>query len=114
VTAALVALAFAGAASVGALARVEVIARVNGVRWPFGTVAVNVAGSFLAGLTAAHLHGDARTVVLTAGLGALTTFSTFAVEGRTLWADHAPALSLAYLAGTAGLCVAAASVGLAL
>lgn len=107
-------LAFAGAASAGALARVEVIARVNRLRWPYGTVAVNVLGSSLIGVLAGHLHGDARTLVLTAGLGAFTTFSTFAVEARTLWAEHAPTRALAYLVGTSVLCVAAAVAGLLL
>jgi fluoride exporter len=46
---------------------------------PVGTLAVNLTGSFLLGLIAGW-DGAWSTVIGTAGLGALTTFSTFSEE----------------------------------
>ncbi|MGV8886151.1 MAG: fluoride efflux transporter FluC [Microbacteriaceae bacterium] len=47
-------------------------------RW--AVLAVNVVGSFLAGLVVATLTGDAQFIALTGFCGGLTTFSTFTVE----------------------------------
>lgn len=52
---------------------------------PWGTITVNVAGSFVLGLVAAltasgHLGSWALTLVGTGFCGALTTFSTFSYE----------------------------------
>lgn len=76
------------AGAVGALLRYEVelaVRRRVGPAFPYGTLVINVSGSFvlgaLAGL-AAH-HGVPTSVVTVAGtglLGAYTTFSTFSVD----------------------------------
>lgn len=47
---------------------------------PWGVLAVNVVGSFIAGLALASLTGEWQLVVLTGFCGGLTTFSTFSVE----------------------------------
>lgn len=60
----------------------SVIRLVATSRWPgghLGTMSVNVLGSFALGLLAST-GGTAMTIVGTGGLGALTTFSTFAAE----------------------------------
>ncbi len=48
---------------------------------PWGTIGVNVAGSFLLGLVSALALGGAAPALLGVGFcGGLTTFSTFAVQ----------------------------------
>ena len=76
-----------------------------------GTLAVNVAGSFvLARLVATG--SDLLTVVGTGGLGALTTWSAVAVAAVT--PDHPPGRRAAVFVAAVGLPVAAAWIGLAL
>ena len=82
----LLGLIVAGAA--GALLRYEVELRVRrrlGPAFPFGTLLINVTGSFALGLLAglAEHHGVRAAVVTVLGtglLGAYTTFSTFTVD----------------------------------
>jgi len=82
----LVGLIIAGAA--GALLRYEVELRVRrrlGPTFPYGTLLINVSGSFALGLLAglAEHHGVRTAVVTVLGtglLGAYTTFSTFALD----------------------------------
>jgi len=58
--------------------------------FPWGTLAVNVVGSFLMGvlivlfLERSMVSPEARAAVLVGGLGAFTTFSTFSIETVTL------------------------------
>ncbi len=60
--------------------------RLWGVHFPWGTLAVNLIGCFLIGLIFAAadrarlLSPDLRLFLVTGYLGALTTFSTFALE----------------------------------
>lgn len=69
---------------------------------PRGTFAVNVAGSGLLG--ALHGSGPVVTALVGAGFcGALTTYSTFAVEAVRL-------RSWRYVLGTVVACAAAASL----
>ena len=76
------------AGALGALLRYEVellVRRRTGPEFPYGTLVINVTGSFALGVLvglAAH-HGVSSTVVTVAGtglLGAYTTFSTFSVD----------------------------------
>lgn len=76
-------LAAAAGASLRHLARVGV-AHLGPI--PLGTLAVNLAGSFLLGLLAGW-EPPGATVVGTAGVGALTTFSTFSAEVVELRAE---------------------------
>ncbi|AOU99670.1 camphor resistance protein CrcB [Acidihalobacter yilgarnensis] len=87
----LLAIAFGGA--VGAMMRFGVS---NGVyHWlgrgfPWGTLAVNVLGSLAMGFLTAMLverlnvGPEVRAAILTGGLGAFTTFSTFSIETLSL------------------------------
>ncbi|MDY6832065.1 MAG: fluoride efflux transporter CrcB [Thermodesulfobacteriota bacterium] len=60
--------------------------RLWGARFPWGTLAVNLAGCFLIGLLFALsdrvrlLSPEMRLLLITGYLGALTTFSTFSLE----------------------------------
>lgn len=57
-----------------------------GKEFPWGTLAVNVLGSLTMGVLTVimierlNVSADVRAAVLTGGLGAFTTFSTFSVE----------------------------------
>jgi len=61
-------------------------ARVWGTHFPWGTLVVNLAGCFLIGLLFAMadrtrmLSPEMRLLMITGFLGAMTTFSTFALE----------------------------------
>ena len=67
-------------------------------RWPFGTLAVNAAGSGLAGLFAAlSLSDHVWAFAFTGFCGALTSYSTFMVQAVEL----GPRVGTAYAATTA-------------
>jgi len=88
--------------------------------FPWGTLAVNVAGSLILGLMAgAALVGAATSAVgllLGVGLcGALTTYSTFSYETVRLFEQRAWLLAVANVAGSvlAGLLAVTAGYGIA-
>jgi CrcB protein len=89
--------------------------------FPFGTVVVNLTGSFVLGLAtglATH-HGLAETPTLIIGsgfAGGYTTLSTWAWESLALAEDGDLAGASANVVGSfaAGLAAAAAGLGLAL
>lgn len=87
-------LALAGAA--GTLSRYALagwVQRSAGSGFPWGTMAVNLAGCFLAGLVTALweerglFSGETRTVVMVGFMGAFTTFSSFILETGSLARD---------------------------
>ncbi len=87
-------LALAGA--LGTLARYGVAGtaqRVFGGEFPWGTLAANLAGCFLAGLfwsvaeSRLSISGQMRTIVLMGFMGAFTTFSAFMLETSELLRD---------------------------
>jgi len=115
--------AFVVAAAVGAPVRylvdIAVAERVRGAL-PWGTLVINVSGSFLLGLlTGLGLHhGLPRTarVVLGVGFcGAYTTFSTFTFETVRLMEEGSPVEALKNTVATflAGTLAAATGLGLA-
>lgn len=116
----LVWVALAGA--LGAIARFTVHtlvqSRVAGV-FPFGTIVVNLSGSFVLGVIAglAIYHGldpDVRVVVGTGFVGAYTTFSSFSYETLGLLEDGAPRAALVNAFGSIAAGLLAATAGLAL
>ena len=103
---------FVVAAGVGAVARFLLSRRLNRPgRFPIGTFVVNVSGSFALGLLAGA-GPEMLTVVGVGGLGAYTTFSTFAVESETLWNHGGPGRTLAYAIVSPVVCFAGAWLGL--
>ena len=105
--------ALAGAA--GALARYGIGLAVGMRSFPWGTLAINLTGSFiLAGLlTAATLHSwspDAVTPIAVGFLGAYTTFSTFSYETWTMLRTDRVATAGIYVGVSVigGLCAAGA------
>jgi fluoride exporter len=86
------------------------------LRFPLGTLLVNVLGSFVLGVIAggaAHLHWSPRVAQFSgAGLcGGFTTFSAFAVEGVDLLAERLPVRAMVYLAASLVLGIGAAALG---
>ena len=72
-------------AGMGALLRWQLQLYLGGVGsyWPWGTLAANVLGGFLAGIlvaNASRLSPAAQPLLMTGVLGGLTTFSSFTVE----------------------------------
>ena len=108
------AVAFVFAASAGALARAEFGRRWNrhdGFAW--GTLAVNVAGCFVLGLLH-DLAAPALTVAGVAGIGAFTTFSSFARDAVALAEARKIAASITYVTVTYAASITAAAAGVAL
>jgi fluoride exporter len=106
------ALAFVLAAACGALARAEA-----GRRWnrhdgfPVGTAIVNVTGSFVLGLVWVRAP-SALTVLGLGGLGAYTTFSSFARDAAALGERRRFALAISYVTVTVVLGVVSAAGGI--
>jgi len=69
----------------------QVAALLFGVGFPYGTLTINVVGSFVMGVLAGYfaLRGEApqemRLFLTTGVLGGFTTFSTFSLDTITLW-----------------------------
>ena len=88
-------LLIAAGGAIGALLRYVVSGWAQaalGGTFPWGTLAVNLAGCFLIGFlwTAAEhvsFSGATRTLVFTGVLGAFTTFSTYGLESLNLLRD---------------------------
>jgi CrcB protein len=94
------------AAAAGAVVRF----RLAGIGWR-GTLAVNLAGSFLLGWLLAWRGGsDLATVLGTGFCGALTTFGTFALEASAGPVRQRTVIVIANVAG----CLLAAVIGHAL
>ena len=89
-------------------------------RFPYGTVAVNLTGSFALGLVVGFvvyqgLDPDVRVIAGTGFLGGYTTFSSFSYETFGLVEDGMPTLALLNAFGStlAGLACATAGFLLA-
>jgi CrcB protein len=64
--------------------------RLVGPNYPWGTMAINIVGSFAMGLFVATLmrrggSNEVRLFVATGVLGGFTTFSAFSLDFATLW-----------------------------
>ena len=106
--------AFVILAGTGAVARAEAGRRWNQhERFAWGTLLVNISGSFLLG-TIHDFAPPALTALGVGGLGAYTTFSSFARDAVALIELRRLALSAVYVGATTVLCIAAAAAGMAL
>ncbi len=116
----LILLAIAGA--LGTLARYGMagfLQRVDGTSFPWGTVTVNLAGCFLAGMLWTlfenrwPVSGETRTIVLVGFMGAFTTFSALILESGELirsaeWASALANVAVQILIGFVALFIGAA------
>lgn len=90
-----------------------------GPGFPWWTLAVNVAGSFLIGLLAGMFGAletghHARLFLTTGFLGGFTTFSAFSLDALTLWERGEPLQASLYIIGSVVLSLIAAVAGLML
>ena len=84
-----------------------------GARFPWGTLVVNVVGSFTLGVLAGTVTDADLLAVFGIGLlGGFTTFSSVASASAVLWDERRTTASVANAFGTLVLTVAAASAGL--
>ncbi len=91
-----------------------------GPGFPWGTLAVNVVGSFLMGVFIGWMAREGTVsqelrAFLTVGfLGALTTFSSFSLDAVTLFERGATLQAVAYVAANVILALGALVLGLAI
>ncbi|WP_421868546.1 fluoride efflux transporter CrcB [Pararhizobium sp.] len=91
-----------------------------GPAFPWGTLTVNITGSFLIGVLAeaiARKFGasvEMRVFLITGILGGYTTFSAFSLDAMTLLERGEPVTALIYVASSVLLSALAVFVGLAL
>lgn len=91
-----------------------------GPAFPWGTLTVNITGSFLIGVLAeaiARKFGasvEMRVFLITGILGGYTTFSAFSLDAMTLLERGEPVTALIYVASSVLLSALAVFAGLAL
>lgn len=91
-----------------------------GPSFPWGTLSVNVTGSFLIGLLAELImrkfgaSAEMRLFLITGVLGGYTTFSAFSLDAIMLFERGDVALALGYVAASVVLSILAVFAGLAL
>jgi len=93
--------------------------RLWGFGFPYGTLVVNVLGSFLMGLLAGYfafrpgIAQHARLFLTTGILGGFTTFSAFSLDTALLVERHAYGLAAGYAVGSVAASISALFLGLA-
>jgi CrcB protein len=105
--------------ALGSLARFWVaaaVAALTGPRFPWGTLLINILGSFVIGLVAAitfaparvAMHPDVRVFLMVGICGGFTTFSAFSLQTLELLQSGATWPAAGYMAGSVLLCVGSA------
>lgn len=93
--------------------------RLIGTNFPWGTLTVNIMGSFIMGvfieLLALKLNAsnELRLFVATGLLGGFTTFSAFSLDVAVLWERGAVGVTALYVAASVALSILALFAGLA-
>jgi len=95
-------------------------ARLFGYGFPFGTLIVNILGSFLMGALAGYfafrpgMAQHVRLFLTTGVLGGFTTFSAFSLDTALLVERHSYGAAAGYMVGSVAASVSALFFGLAL
>jgi CrcB protein len=96
------------------------VARLLGTAFPYGTLLINITGSFVMGLVAAYFafKGDAtqhwRLFLTTGILGGYTTFSAFSLDAALLYERGEMGLAALYVVASVAISIAGLFAGLAL
>lgn len=91
-----------------------VMVALTGPRFPWGTLLINILGSFIIGLVAGLTltperlgwHPSIRILLMTGFCGGFTTFSAFSLQALELIQTGEMAMALGYMMGSVALCVA--------
>ena len=95
-------------------------ARALGTAFPYGTLLINITGSFIMGLAAAYFafRGDAsqhwRLFMTTGILGGYTTFSAFSLDVALLYERGEIGLAAVYVIASVAISIAGLFAGLAI
>jgi CrcB protein len=87
-------------------------------KFPYATLIVNVAGSFVMGILfvviveRAALPPEMRSLLMIGFIGAFTTFSAFSLDALGLWQNGQVLMSLIYMVTTIVLCLVAISTAI--
>jgi CrcB protein len=114
--------AVAAGGAIGSLARFWLTAAMTaltGPRFPFGTLLINVLGSFVIGLVAGltltparmGLHPDFRIFLMVGICGGFTTFSSFSLQTLELIQTGDVVPAALYAVGSVLLCLTAVWLG---
>ena len=88
-----------------------------GAAFPYGTLLINVLGSFSIGVvltlatTNAAISANLRLLIVTGLLGGFTTFSTFSYETYQLLVEGSLLLAALYMLGSVGIGLVAVVLG---
>lgn len=93
--------------------------RLTGPEFPYGTIAINIIGSFVIGFFGAlTAHGgrfavpaEARAFVMIGVCGGFTTFSSFSLQTLDLLRSGRAGQAMVNVVLSAGLCLLAVAVG---
>jgi fluoride exporter len=102
--------------ALGSMARfwmADAVAALTGPTFPWGTLGINVIGSFVIGLVFAltgpggrfNVPSDARIFVMVGICGGFTTFSSFSLQTLQLLQDGAVLRAGGYVLGSVALCL---------
>ena len=87
-------------------------------KFPYATLIVNVAGSFVMGILfvliveRAALPAEMRSLLMIGFIGAFTTFSAFSLDALGLWQNGHVLMSVIYMITTVILCLVAISTAI--
>jgi CrcB protein len=87
-------------------------------KFPYATLIVNVAGSFVMGILfvviveRAALPAEMRSLLMVGFIGAFTTFSAFSLDALGLWQNGHVLMSVIYMITTIILCLVAISTAI--
>ena len=83
--------------------------------FPFGTIAVNLVGSFLIGAAIGYLLNSSeylKLLLITGFCGGFTTFSTFSLDSISLLKSGDYFAATLYIVGTFALCLIMTTLGI--
>jgi len=108
------------AGAIGRYLVVAMVANTFGSRFPWGTLAVNLLGSFMLGVAFVVVlerlqgHAELRSLIMVGFLGAFTTFSTFSLEVFSLFTHGQMISAFVYILMSVILCVLATGLAVAI